>query len=215
MDGVELLYKLKDKGAKAENRKEDEFISTLKENGLVYFDKESGLFKLREEVIIEETTEEVEVSMFPKVIALGLFIKNNNFVPSLPNKPKDLFIQLNYLGAMQTIDWEKVLKGKSLGDEIDVAIVGYGKDENNEGFSVEFLGDTLELSNGRTKGNFTIGLSKFGKEAKTRDLEFKPIRRSVVKTVLGVKTTQGAFCDFKKLHTAKVSCKFNKAEFYC
>lgn len=215
MDGVELLYKLKTKGAKAENRKEEDFILELKDHGLVYFEKETGLFRLHEECVVDETTEEVEVSMAPKVISLGLFIKNDNFVPVLQNKPRELFIQLNYLGAMKTIDWERILKGKNLGDEVDVEIVGYGKDENNEGFLVDLPIDVRELAYGKNKSTFTIGLGRFGKEAKTRELEFKPIRRSKITTILGVKTTQGSFKDMEEFKKAKENCVFQKAEFYC
>lgn len=117
MDGVELLYKLKNTGAEPENRKEKEFIDELKSNGLVYFDKQTNLFKLHKEAIIEDGIDEVSVSMSPKLISLVLFVQNDNFVQSLEIKPKDLAIQLNYLGNIEVIDWSKLLKDKKLGNE--------------------------------------------------------------------------------------------------
>lgn len=215
MDGVELLYKLKNAGAEPENRKEKEFIDELKRNGLVYFDRQTNLFKLHKEAIIEDGIDEVSVSMSPKLISLVLFVQNDNFVPSLEIKPRELSIQLNYLGNMEVIDWAKILKDKKLGGEYCVAVLGYGKDKNNEGFSVDLPPEVKDIYYGKALPTITIGLSKSGKESQTKNLEFKPIRRTSIKTILGVKTTQGAFTDMAKLNNAKVKCTFNKAEFYC
>ena len=109
MDGVELLNKLASVGAKPENRKESEFVAELRNNGLVYFDREENVYKLYKEAVIDDGVDEVKVSMAPKIISLALFVLNDNFVPSLDVKPKDLSLQLNYLGSVPEINWNKNL----------------------------------------------------------------------------------------------------------
>ena len=214
MDGVELLNKLASVGAKPENRKESEFVAELRNNGLVYFDREENVYKLYKEAVIDDGVDEVKVSMAPKIISLALFVLNDNFVPSLDVKPKDLSLQLNYLGSVPEINWNRVLKDQKLGNEFCVAVTGYGIDKDNEGYSVELPYELKELYCGKSVPTLTIGLSRFGKEGQTKNLTFKPIRRTSIKTVLGVKTTQGKFTNMAELQKAKVQCVFNKAEFY-
>ena len=163
MDGVELIYKLKNGGAIAENGKEEEFIDRLKNSGMVVFDRESSKYKLVSEAVIADNVEELIVSTTPKVISLGLYVLNDNFIPSLEVKPKQLSIQLNYLGGLESINWAKILKEKRLGDVFDVTITGYGKNKDNEGYLIELSKELEELYYGKSMPVLTFGMSKFGK----------------------------------------------------
>ena len=214
MDGVELIYKLKNGGAIAENGKEEEFIDRLKNSGMVVFDRESSKYKLVSEAVVADNVEELIVSTTPKVISLGLYVLNDNFIPSLEVKPKQLSIQLNYLGGLESINWAKILKEKRLGDVFDVTITGYGKNKDNEGYLIELPKELEELYYGKSLPVLTFGMSKFGKESKTKELDFRPIRRALIKVKLGVKTTQGVFFNKEELDTAKKTVVFEKTDFY-
>ncbi len=218
MDGIEILNKLKTTGYKPENSKEEEFIYALKSNGFVFFDKALSLFKLQPDTIIEDGVEEVRLSLNAKVQSLGLFALNNNFRPSLERVVAEPFLQLNYLGLMEDIDWVKVLGEHSLGETFDCVVVGYAKSSDNEAYQVELPNSVKPLRYCKNKRAdnpyFTVSLSKRGKERDSSLLEFTPIRRTLCKMRLGVKTSQGIFFNKEDIQNAGVSMTINKASFY-
>ena len=218
MDGIEILNKLKTAGYKPENSKEEEFIYSLKSNGFIFFDRETSLFRLQPETVIEDDVEEVRLSLDAKVQALGLFALNNNFRPSLEKVVSQPFVQLNYLGLMDEVDWKKVLEDHTLGETVDCVILGYGKSNNNEAYQVELPSSIKSLRYCKNKRAdnpyFTVSLSKRGKERDSSLLEFTPIRRTLCKMRLGVKTSQGVFFSTEQIQNAGIKMTISKASFY-
>ena len=216
MDGTEILFKMKDCGYVPQNNKEREFVNNLTSSHFAFKDRETNLYKLQSSVMVEDGIEKITLSCLPQVIYLGLFFEKNNFIPSLEVKPDNIHLQLNYLGALKFIDWKRVLDGHSLGETIELFITGYGKNDNNEGYKVELPQSARGLfySKDHKEPCFTIGLSKRGKERDTMNLDFKPIRRSMVKAKLGVYTTLGIFYNKDELDNAKKELIIDKTEFY-
>lgn len=214
MDGVEILYKLKNTGYNPENRKESEFIDLLKGNGFIAYDFTNRVNKLQDGVIIEESVDEINLMLAPKIFSLDLFLPSNNFTPTLEKKIAQPHIRLNGLSTFERIDWTKILGDHLLGEDVDVSIIAYGKNSSNEGFQVELPEKAKSLCYFKGNPVFTTGLSKGAKEKDTQNLEFKPIRRSAVKTKLGVMTNFGAVYDLAELSTVKKVLKINKADFY-
>ena len=218
MDGSEILRKLKETGYKPENSKEEEFILSLKQNGFVFFDKLSSLFRMQPETIINEGVNEITLRLDAKVQNLGLFAVNNNFRPSLERVIKEPYVQLNYLGLMNEVDWSKVLGEHNLGDMVDCVVVGYGASQDNEAYQVELPASvkSLQYCKNKRASNpyFTVSLSKKGKERDSAMLEFNPLRRTLIKMRLGVKTSQGVFYSREDIEKARLSMIINKAEFY-
>lgn len=218
MDGIEILNKLKSYGYKPENSKEEEFIYSLKQNGFVYFDRESSLFKLQNDTIIDDGVDEVVLTLDAKVQSLALFAMNNNFNPTLERVVREPNVQLNYLGLMGTVDWSKVLEEHKLGELVDCVVVGYGKSADNEAYQVELPKSIKSLQYCRNKRAddpcFTVSLSRKGKERDSALLEFRPVRRTLTKMRLGVKTSQGVYFSLDEIANAKKVMRINKADFY-
>ena len=218
MDGIEILNKLKTNGYKPENSKEEEFIYSLKTNGFVFFDRETSLFKLQPDTIIEDDVEEVRLALNAKVQSLGLFALNNNFRPSLEKVVHEPFVQLNYLGLMPEVDWAKVLGEHALGETVDCVVVGYAKSNNNEAYQVELPASIKSLHYCKNKRAdnpyFTVSLSRRGKERDSSLLDFTPIRRTLCKMKLGVKTSQGVLFSKEQIQGAGIKMTINKASFY-
>ena len=218
MDGIEILHKLKDVGYRPENSKEEEFIYNLKENGFVFFDRATNLFKLQPETQIEDGAYDVTLTLDAKVQSLALFALNNNFRPSLERVVKNPNVQLNYLGLMNEIDWDKILGEHKLGEDLDCVIVGYAKSSDNEAYQVELPASikTLQYCKNKRASNpcLTVALSKKGKERDSSLLEFTPVRRTLSKMRLGVKTSLGVCFDKNEIENSRLTMKINKAEFY-
>ncbi len=218
MDGIEILHKLKEVGYKPENAKEEEFIYNLKENGFVFFDRANNLFKLQPETKIEDGAYDVTLTLDAKIQSLALFALNNNFRPSLERVVKNPNVQLNYLGLMDEIDWDKILGDHKLGEEVDCVVVGYAKSPENEAYQVELPASikSLQYCKNKRASNpcLTVALSKKGKERDSALLEFSPVRRTLIKMRLGVRTSQGVFFEKEQLSNSKLTMKINKAEFY-
>ncbi|MBP3630549.1 MAG: hypothetical protein J6J23_03560 [Clostridia bacterium] len=218
MDGIEILHKLKEVGYKPENSKEEEFIYNLKENGFVFFDRASNMFKLQPDTVIEDGAYDVTLTLDAKVQSLALFALNNNFRPSLERVVKNPNVQLNYLGLMEEIDWDKVLGEHKLGEYVDCVIVGYAKSPDNEAYQVELPTSikSLQYCKNKRASNpcLTVALSKKGKERDSALLEFTPVRRAISKMRLGVKTSQGVYFSKDEISNSKLIMKINKAEFY-
>lgn len=216
MDGTEILFTMKDRGYTPQNKKENEFVNDLVGEGFATIDRETRQYKLLPNVIVEDGIEKIKLSCLPQIKYLGLFFEKNNFIPALEVRPNNVHILLNYLGALKFIDWKRALGEHRLGDMIEFDIVGYGKNDNNEGYKVELPQSARDLYYSKDKKEpcFTIGLSKRGRERDTSSLEFKPIRRSVSKAKLGVLTSLGVFYNKEELDNAKKELVIDKTEFY-
>lgn len=218
MDGMEILRKLQAVGYKPENSKEEEFIYSLKSGGFVFYDKQASLFRLQGDSVIDENVDEVTLTLNAKVQSLALFALNNNFRPSLERVLSEPNVQLNYLGLMEEINWDKVLGEHKLGEVFDCVIVGYAKSADNEAYQVELPKSVRDLQYCKNKHAsnpcFTVSLSRKGKERDSSLLAFTPVRRALVKMKLGVKTSQGVFFTRDEIDNARKTMSISKAEFY-
>lgn len=190
-----IIEDLRKNGFRVETRKEQNFIDELKDCGFVYFDKNINGFRMKEEVEKTETPDDITLRVKPKLNYLGLFPTVDNFSTELIS-PRVRHIMLEFLGGSS--DPESVLKSKlkdvKLGQVFSLTALGFGKNENNEGFKLEV---PEELETVMYKGNricfFTTGLSKSGKEKDTKNLDFVGVRPTKVLFRLGISTSFGVY----------------------
>lgn len=196
-------------GFKPETKRETAFVEELRDDGFVFFDKLSGKFKIKSDVIKTETPDDITLKVVPKINYLGLFPKVDNFKSDLlPTRVRH--IMLEFLGNCQDAEgWLKEnLSGLRLGQEFALTALGYGKTETNEGYKFELPEDLLGLS---YRGNkicyLTTGMVKNGKERDTKNIEFLGLRPTKMLFRLGISTTLGVFyCldEFKDSGSQKV-----------
>ena len=190
-----IIEDLRKNGFRVETRKEQNFIDELKDCGFVYFDKNINGFRMKEEVEKTETPDDITLRVKPKLNYLGLFPTVDNFSTELIS-PRVRHIMLEFLGNCS--DPEAVLNSKlkdvKLGQVFSLTALGFGKNENNEGFKLEV---PEELESVMYKGNricfFTTGLSKSGKEKDTKNLDFVGVRPTKVLFRLGISTSFGVY----------------------
>lgn len=208
-----IIENLTKSGFKPESRREQAFVENLKDNGFVFFDKANNVFKFKEEVEKSETTDEITLSIKPKLNYLGLFPKVDNFSTDLIS-PRVRHIMLEFLAnsnnPMEVLD--RKIKGFKLGSEYSLTAVGFGKNENNEGYKFEVPEELVPLM---YKGNkfcfFTTGLSKSGKEKDTKNIDFVGVRPVRVLFRLGISTSFGVFYDLDEYKKSGNTLVLDKA----
>jgi len=204
-----VIDELFSKGFKPETRKETNFIEELKDDGFIYFDKQSNLFKMKEGIKRTETTEEITLSVVPKINYLGLFPNVDNFTASLtPVRNKHVMIE--FLGNNERAEERlaELTKEVKLGQVFSLTALGYGKNGTNEGYKLEV---PEELESLMYKGNrvcyMTTGLEKNGKDKDTKLIDFVGVRPTKTLFRLGISTSFGVFYsvdEFQKAGKVKV-----------
>ena len=211
MDGQNVIDLLFSSGFKPETRRENEFIENLE--GFVYYDKNSGLYKVKRGVSKEENYDEIVLSIKPVVNFLGLFSENNNYSPSLPRVIDKPSVMLKFLGG-EGFD-EKILNNHSLGEVFNVTIEAYGKSDLVEGFKASLPSEIQELACAKNKsvGYFATATSRGGKAGDIRFVSFSGVRPTMAKMRLGVDTTFGVVYDLEELRNAKKVLVIDKADY--
>ena len=204
-----IIDELFSKGFRPETRKETNFIDELKDEGFVFFDKQTNLFKIKDGIKKTETTDDITLSVIPKINYVGLFPNVDNYTSSLtPVRNKHIMIE--FLGSSEnSIDrLPQVLKGLKLGQVFSLTALGYGNNGTNEGYKLEV---PEELEGIMYKGNricyMTTGLEKNGKERDTKMIDFVGVRPTKTLFRLGISTSFGVFYDmdeFEKIGKTKV-----------
>ena len=208
-----IIDELFTKGFRPETRKETSFIDELKDDGFVYFDKQSNLFKMKEGIKKTETTDDITLSVISKINYIGLFPNVDNYTSSLmPVRNKHIMIE--FLGNTENaIDKVAViLKGLKLGQVFSLTALGYGKNSTNEGYKLEV---PEELEGLMYKGNrvcyMTTGLEKNGKEKDTKLIDFVGVRPTKTLFRLGISTSFGVFYDLGEFEKAGKTKVIDKA----
>jgi len=208
-----IIDELITKGFKPETRRESSFIEELKEDGFVYFDKVSNLFKMKDGIRKTETTDEIILSVVPKINYIGLFPKVDNFTSSLPSV-RNKHVMIEYLGNDESAEEriKKMTKDVKLGQVFSLTALGYGKNETNEGYKLEVPEELLSLM---YKGNkicfMTTGLSKEGKDKDTKLIDFIGVRPAKILFRLGIGTSFGVFFSFEDYQSAGKTKIIDKA----
>lgn len=202
------------KGFKPETRKENYIIDQLKHKGFVYFKKETNSYFAKTGVVKSETPDEITLKVIPVINYVGLFVESDNFTPSLDINVKNKHIMIQYFKDMTEQEKKNIVKGLPLGKRFSIKIAGYGKSKDNEGYMVE-LGDEEVLQNlfrrPRRNAFFTTGLSKFGKERDTENLDFVSVRPATLMFKLGISTTFGVFYSLEDYENSGNVITFDKA----
>ena len=191
-------------GFKPETRRESQFIEELKAEGFIYFDKNLNAFKMKENVKKEETTEDITLSVVPKINYLGLFPKVDNFNSTLP-AVRVKHIMLEYLGSNSDAEdrVNSLLGDIKLGGVYPLTVLGYGKNQTNEGYKMEV---PEELEHLMYKGNrvcyMTTGLEKTGKDKDTKLIDFVGVRPAKILFRIGISTSIGVFYSLEDFHSA-------------
>lgn len=203
---IEKLFK---EGFKPETKRETFFIEELKEDGFVYFDKNLNLFKFKEGIEKKETTDEVKLSVIPKINYLGLFPNVDNFTSTLPSV-KFKHILVEFLGNNNNPEsrLSELLKDLKLGQMFALTALGYGKNETNEGYKLQAPDELLPIMFKNSPICYmTTGITKTGKDKDTKNIDFVGVRPAKIMFKLGISTSFGVFFsmeDFKSVGKTKI-----------
>lgn len=204
-----IIDELFGKGFKPETRREANFVDELKNDGFVFFDKQTNLFKMKDGIKKTENTDEIVLSVVPKINYIGLFPNVDNYTSSLlPVRNKHIMIE--FLGNIEDASTRvaEILRGFKLGQVFSLTALGYGKNSTNEGYKLEV---PEELESLMYKGNricyMTTGLERNGKERDTKNIDFVGVRPTKTLFRIGISTSFGVFYDmaeFEKAGNTKV-----------
>lgn len=213
MDGARVIEDLMSGGFKPESRKEENLVQNLKDKGFVFYEKQSGLFKMKDGVVKTENYDEIVLECWPVLRAVNLYSVNNNFSPSLDIKINEPRVLVRFVSTISEL--KKVLGSHKLGEMVDATVVAYASNGKNEGFKVEFEHDTVEDLGLKWKDAvMTTSLSRGAKASDTKNLEFKGVRPTKLKLKIGVDTSFGTVFDEQKLKSAGEKIVLDKALFY-
>lgn len=115
------------------------------------------------------------------MIYWGLFLEENQN-GKLEKQIKNQHITFGY----KTAPPAEVIFGK----EYQIKIVGYGINEENEGYEVELSKELKKFYNGAEKVHITLSTSKEGKAVNTKNVNFEPIAERVLKCKMGYFTKE-------------------------
>ena len=208
-----ILDKLFEQGFRPETRKETNFIDELKDEGYVFYDKQTNLFKIKDGIKRTETTDEITLSVVPKINYIGLFPNVDNYTSSLtPVRNKHIMIE--FLGSCENgaERVEQILRGLKLGQVFSLTALGYGKNSTNEGYQLE-VPEELEpiMYRGNRVCYMTTGLEKNGKEKDTKSIDFVGVRPTKTLFKLGISTSFGVFYDMNEFRQAGKTKVIDKA----
>ena len=200
-------------GFKPETKRETSFIDELRDDGFVFYDKENGKFKMRDGIKRTETTDEIILSVVPKINYIGLFPNVDNYTSSLmPVRNKHIMIEFlgNTDNAIEKVG--EILEGFKLGQVFSLTALGYGKNDTNEGYKMQV---PEELERLMYKGNqicyMTTGLEKNGKERETKNIDFVGVRPTKTLFRLGISTSFGVFYNMEEFENAGKTKVIDKA----
>lgn len=214
MDIVYCIDKLFGDGFVPESKREKELIQNLKDEGFVRFNKDANNFRVADRVSKLEDADFVTLKKEPMVFSVSLVCKADNFVPSLAVECKPKAIFLEYLGDKSLTDAISVAGKLPIGKEYSLTVLGYGKNENNEGYKV-LLEDGAEVFARNAKfpyGFMSISVSKTGKTKDTKNLEFIGVRPAKLRFKLGLTTSIGTVYDLAEIENGIKTIKIDKAE---
>ena len=208
-----IIDELFTKGFRPETRKENNFIEDLKDDGFVFYEKQSGLYKMKEGIKKTETTDDITLSVVPKINYVGLFPNVDNYNSSLLSV-RTKHIMIEFLGNTENaVDQiPNILKGLKLGSVFALTALGYGMNSTNEGYKFEVPEELAPLM---YKGNrvcyMTTGLNKNAKERDTKLIDFVGVRPTKTLFRLGISTSFGVFYDLNEFERAGKTKVIDKA----